>query len=161
MENRALTIKNLNNIFGKLNKKNVDIAKKIEEGIFVFSNEYATINDTPYLLQSIYDTKSDEIISILTNNSDYLLEALNNKTIIPEKLVYMKPEELNPEKYEQIIKKRELEEYKKNNGASSDAFTCTKCKKSKCKIEQKQTRAGDEPPTTFVTCLECNHVFKF
>ncbi len=140
---------------------NKNISDKIEEGIFNFSNEYANLNETPFLLQSIYDTKYEEILLLLSNkDSKTLIDALNGK-FDPEKLAYMKPEELNPEKYEQIIKKRELEEYKKNNGASSDAFTCAKCKKSKCKIEQKQTRAGDEPPTTFVTCLECNHVFKF
>ena len=54
-----------------------------------------------------------------------------------------------------------MEEYKKNNKVGSSAFTCTKCKKSKCSVSQKQTRAGDEPPTTFVSCLECGHTFKF
>ena len=54
-----------------------------------------------------------------------------------------------------------IEEYKKNNKAGSSAFTCVKCKKSRCEVSQKQTRAGDEPPTTFVTCLECGHTFKF
>jgi transcription elongation factor S-II len=153
---------NRNEMKKKLSKYiNKNISDKIEEGIFNFSNEYANLNETPFLLQSIYDTKYEEILLLLSNkDSKTLIDALNGK-FDPEKLAYMKPEELNPEKYEQIIKKRELEEYKKNNGASSDAFTCAKCKKSKCKIEQKQTRAGDEPPTTFVTCLECNHVFKF
>jgi DNA-directed RNA polymerase subunit M/transcription elongation factor TFIIS len=153
---RKAVVEKLNSIFKE------DISKKIENGIYNFCDEYANLNDTSYLLEYIYNTKSEEIIALLNNKESlHLLKSLQNKTIVPEKLAYMKPEELNPEKYEQIIKKRELEEFKKNNGASSDAFTCTKCKKSKCKIEQKQTRAGDEPPTTFVTCLECNHTFKF
>jgi DNA-directed RNA polymerase subunit M/transcription elongation factor TFIIS len=153
---RKLVIDKLNKLF----KEN--ISKKIETSIYNFSDEFANTNNTPFLLESIYDTKSDEILSLLNNKeSKQLLKSLQNNTVDPERLAYMKPEELNPEKYEQIIKKRELEEFKKNNGASSDAFTCSKCKKSKCKIEQKQTRAGDEPPTTFVTCLECNHTFKF
>jgi DNA-directed RNA polymerase subunit M/transcription elongation factor TFIIS len=153
---RKIVIEKLNKLFKE------DISKKIETSIYNFSYEFANTNNTPYLLESIYDTKYDEIFSLLNNKeSTQLLKSLQNKTVDPERLAYMKPEELNPEKYEQIIKKRELEEFKKNNGASSDAFTCSKCKKSKCKIEQKQTRAGDEPPTTFVTCLECNHTFKF
>lgn len=159
MENRETTVKNLNNFFLKSKKKN--IGKEIEESIFNFSNDYANTNETPYLLQSIYDNKVEEILSLLEKNSEYLIKALINNTINPEKLAFLKPEELNPDKYEKIIKKRELVEYKKNNSASSDAFTCAKCKKSKCRVEQKQTRAGDEPPTTFVTCLECNHTFKF
>ena len=53
-----------------------------------------------------------------------------------------------------------MEEYKKNNKVGSNAFTCSKCKKSKCSVTQKQTRAGDEPPTTYITCLECGNVVK-
>jgi transcription elongation factor S-II len=73
----------------------------------------------------------------------------------------MKPEEINPEKYENFIKKREMEEHKKLNTVGSSVFTCSKCKKANCTVSQKQTRAGDEPPTTFVKCNECGHTFKY
>jgi DNA-directed RNA polymerase subunit M/transcription elongation factor TFIIS len=43
----------------------------------------------------------------------------------------------------------------------SSVFTCSKCKKSKWYVSQKQTRVGDEPPTTFIEYLECLYVFKF
>lgn len=138
------------------------IAKDVELSIYNFSKEYAETNDTPYLIESIYDSKSEEIICQLNSKeSQYLRTGLKNKKIDGTKVAFMKPEEINPEKYENIIKKREMEEYKKNNTASSSAFTCVKCKKSRCQVTQKQTRAGDEPPTTFVTCLECGHSFKF
>lgn len=148
-------------IIDKLNILMSDkISKDIEYSINQFSKEYAEINDTPYLIQSIYDTKAEEITNQILN-SDFIVKAIKNKKIDPKKIAYLKPEELNPEKYESIIKKREMEEYKKNNKVGSTAFTCVKCKKSKCEVSQKQTRAGDEPPTTFVTCLECGHSFKF
>ena len=35
------------------------IAKDIENSINLFSIEYATINETPYLLDNIYDTKTE------------------------------------------------------------------------------------------------------
>ena len=73
----------------------------------------------------------------------------------------MKPEELNPDNFEKIIKKKELEQYKKKNRATTNAFKCSKCKQRKCTVEEKQTRSGDEPATTFVTCMECGHQFKF
>ena len=41
------------------------------------------------------------------------------------------PEELNPDNYEKLLKKKEMEEYKKNDIKSSSAFKCSKCKKSK------------------------------
>jgi DNA-directed RNA polymerase subunit M/transcription elongation factor TFIIS len=135
-------------------------AKEIETSIYNFSVEYAETNNSPYLLESIYDNKFEEIICQLKNNN-YILDNIKNNTIDCTKIAFLKPEEINPEKYEKIIKKRELEEYKKNNVIGSDAFTCVKCKQSKCKVTQKQTRAGDEPPTTFVECLNCGHIFKF
>ncbi len=138
------------------------IAKDIETSIYNFSKEYAETNDTPYLIQSIYDTRCEEILcQLLNKDSDYLIKALKEKKIDATKIAFMKPEELNPEKYENIIKKREMEEYKKNNTSGSSVFTCVKCKKARCQVTQKQTRAGDEPPTTFVSCLECGHTFKF
>ena len=143
---------------------NEELAKQIEESIFTFIKDY-TESDTPsFLFQSIYETKSNDIINEITNkDSKYLLNAIKNNQIKGglSNIAFLKPEELNPDKYENIIKKKEMEEYKKNNKVGSSAFTCTKCKKSKCSVSQKQTRAGDEPPTTFVECLECGHVFKF
>jgi transcription elongation factor S-II len=152
-----------NNIIKQLSKIiNDKNAKEVESSIFSFSNEYAETNQTPYLIQSIYDTKSDEIISLLSNkDSEYLRTAIKENKIELKKIAFMKPEDLNPEKYEHIIKKREMEEYKKNNEVGSTIFTCVKCKKARCKVTQKQVRAGDEPPTTFVECLECDHRFKF
>lgn len=152
---------NVINILSKVLKPK--IAEEIEQSIFNFSKDYAETNDIPpFLFQSIYETKSNDIINEITNKqSEYLLNAIKNKTIKPSEIAYLKPEELNPEKYENIIKKQEMEQYKKENKVGSSVFTCSKCKKSKCSVSQKQTRAGDEPPTTFVECLECGHVFKF
>jgi DNA-directed RNA polymerase subunit M/transcription elongation factor TFIIS len=138
------------------------IGVKIEKSIYNFSKEYAETNDTPYLIQSIYDSKSDDIMCLLKNkDSNYLINALKDGKIDPLQIAFLKPEELNPEKYENIIKRREMEEYKKNNVSGSSVFTCAKCGKARCEVTQKQTRAGDEPPTTFVKCLECGHTFKF
>lgn len=153
---RDQTTKDMTKILGD------KISKNLELSIYNFSKEFAEINDTPYLIQQIYDSKVEEIICQLSNKeSTYLVNALKDKKIDPLKVAFMKQEELNPEKFESIIKKRELEEYKKNNKTGTSAFTCAKCQKSRCEVTQKQVRRGDEPPTTFVTCLECGHAFKF
>ena len=154
-----------NNVIKILSKiLDEQLAKKIENSIFNFIKEY-TESDTPsFLIQSIYETKSNDLINEITNkDSDFLLNAIKSGNIKGgiSNVAYLKPEELNPDKYENIIKKKEMEEYKKNNKIGSSVFTCSKCKKSKCSVSQKQTRAGDEPPTTFVECLECGHIFKF
>ena len=44
--------------------------------------------------------------------------------------------------------------------ASTDNFTCRKCKSNKCSYYQLQTRSADEPMTTFVTCINCGNRWK-
>ena len=143
-------------------KININKRTIIENSIFEFSKNYAENNDIPFLLDKIYEDKSTQLISqIFNEDSNFLLDAIINDTIDIEKIAFMIPEHLDPKKYGNIIKKREIEELKKNNKLGTSAFTCNKCKKSNCSVTQKQTRAGDEPPTTFVKCLECGNTFKF
>ncbi|KAL8552378.1 hypothetical protein ACS0TY_001175 [Phlomoides rotata] len=45
--------------------------------------------------------------------------------------------------------------------ASTDQFTCGRCKKKETTYYQMQTRSADEPMTTYVTCVNCNNHWKF
>ena len=152
---RTNYIEKLNKI---INKKN---SKLIEESIYNFSIDYATINDTPSLVEQIYESKTEEIINLLNNKEFYLFKAIKEGVIDVSKIGFMKPTELNPDKYNKIIKKRMKEEDKINNQAASTVYTCKKCKKNKCQVTQRQTRSADEPATTFVTCIECGYQFSF
>jgi len=69
----------------------------------------------------------------------------------------MRPDELNPDKYEKINKKKEIEEHKKSNQATSSVYKCTKCKERKSVITQKQTRSADEPATLYIECKSCGY----
>lgn len=40
-------------------------------------------------------------------------------------------------------------------------MTCGKCKMSRVAYSQAQTRAADEPMTTFCECTNCGHRWKF
>lgn len=145
-----------------LGKKYNNIIEKIEKGIFEFSVNYSEVNNTPFLLENIYKTKFDEILCILTgNNQKYFIQSILNGKIKPYDIAFLKPDELNPDKYEDIKKKKEIEEFKKNNEATTDAYKCSKCGKKKCTVTEKQTRSGDEPATVFVECVECGHKFHF
>jgi DNA-directed RNA polymerase subunit M/transcription elongation factor TFIIS len=158
---RKNTLTKLKSILKKSKVKNYeDNSTKIELGILNFSISYSEENETMFLLQQIYDTKVNEILCLLESNN-YLIDSLKKNNLDPYKLAFMKPEELNPNNFEKIIKKKELEQYKKKNRATTNAFKCSKCKQRKCTVEEKQTRSGDEPATTFVTCMECGHQFKF
>ena len=139
-----------------------EIAIKIEESIYNFSLDYATVNETMYLLDSIYDTKINEIYNLLTNtDTKFFTMGLKEHIIDPTKVGFMRPDELNPEKYDHILKKKMSEEKQKNNQATSNIYQCKKCKNKKCQVTQRQTRAADEPATTFVICMECGYEFSF
>jgi hypothetical protein len=100
MEYRKEIIKELDKIIN-----NEKIIIKIEQSIYNFTNEYIEINNIPiFLFEEIYENKSKDIIKILNINDNIIKLIIDNK-ILPEKLAYMKDEELIPEKYEDIIKK--------------------------------------------------------
>ena len=72
-------------------------------------------------------------------------------------------QELFPNKWESLIKAKSIKDMNKfenNCEASTDTFTCSKCKSKKCSYYQLQTRSSDEPMTTFVTCLDCGKRWK-
>lgn len=150
-----------NKVLTELNKKfENEIAIDIEQSIYIFSQKYADDNGTPFLLENIYDSKSDEILSILNNkNLMFIIQAIKKGNINPKKIAFMKPAELNPNKFKDIIKKKEIEEMRLKDKGSTSTFECKKCKKSKTSVIEKQVRSGDEPATLFITCLECGHVF--
>ena len=147
--------KNIKTLSGVITEK---IAKNIETSIYNFAKEYSEVNETPFLIDSIYLDKFTEIYNLLINKkSIFLIEALKENKIDPNKIALLKPDELNPNKYEKILKKKETEEFKKSNQATSSNYKCPKCKEKKVSITQKQTRAADEPATTFIECKSCGH----
>ena len=135
------------------------LAQSLEQNIYDFSIKYSHDNETPYLLESIYDTKKGEILSYLNIPKSYLLTAIKNKEINVNNIAYLTPDKLNPEQFADIKKKKQIEEAKKNSKIGTSAFKCPKCKKSNGRITERQTRSGDEPPNIYSTCLECDHTF--
>jgi len=133
--------------------------ERVMEGLVEFALKYVETNDCSFLINDIFTNKVDELIKYM-NDSDYLGEMISGGYILPEELGYLKPHELCPEKYKTIIEKKAYEHNQKKN-KGSNIFSCKKCKQSNCEVTQKQTRAADEPATTFVKCLECGFNFKF
>ena len=75
-----------------------------------------------------------------------------------KKYLYQTPQERHPEVWDEVMKKNEFIEDKKNNIYTTDIYECYKCHKRRCTIEIIQTRSADEPATTFVNCVVCgNH----
>ena len=135
------------------------IARLLEESVHSFAVSYTKETGMPFLLDSIYNDKFLEIYNLLVNKkSHYLIHALEEGKLDPNKIAFMRPDELNPDKYEAILKKKEIEDDKKKNQPTSSSYKCPKCKERKVSITQKQTRAADEPATLYIECKSCGHV---
>ena len=96
-------------------------------------------------------------IFINLKNTQILNDVLEKKFKVHE-LAFMTHHEMLPNKWEELInlkKIRDENKYTPKIEASTDNFTCYKCKSKKCSYYQLQTRSADEPMTTFVTCLDC------
>jgi len=143
--------------------KDKTLSSKLEDSIYRWTEDYMETNITPaFMFENFYQDKFSDILKNLDpKNNSYLLEAVKSNKIKPEDIAFLKPEEIYPEKFEAILNKRKLEKAIKDNKATTDAFKCPKCKARKATIDQKQVRAGDEPMTTFVTCVECGNVQRF
>lgn len=153
--NRAMYVVKLNELLFDMN-----LAVKIEEGIFEFALIHIVINNLRRtLFNNVYIDKFNDIILNLDTKS-----RLHNKTakallksdaFKPQFLAFLSPHQLHPEKWSEIIKKKEYIIDKEKNIATTDQYTCKKCGESKCSVSQLQTRGADEPITTFITCCVC------
>lgn len=101
----------------------------------------------------------DKLRSVYLNiHSKHLVELINTKQIKIHELAFMTHQEMVPDKWKKLLddkKIRDENKYTTKIEASTDNFTCWKCKSKKCTYYQLQTRSADEPMTTFVTCLSC------
>ncbi len=151
------------NIYNDIKKKlfdffEEDTLERIMDNLKEFTIKYIETNDCEFLINDIFIEKASEILNAL-NISDYLGNMISQGYISPEEICYMKPHEITPDRYKNIIEKKAYEHNQKKKG--SNIFSCKKCKQSNCEVTQKQTRAADEPATTFVKCLECGFSFRF
>ena len=105
----------------------------------------------------------DHLRSIMTNLKGDVLCQINDGTVKPHVVAFMTHQELCPDRWAKMIDvkiKRDSKKYEVDMSASTDLFTCRKCKQSKCTYYQLQTRSSDEGITTFVQCLSCNSRWK-
>jgi transcription elongation factor S-II len=106
----------------------------------------------------------DKLRTIYMNlKNPELLQNIRNGEITPQSIAFMTHQELNPQRWKILIEqkiKRDASKFTTNIQASTDMFTCKKCKSKKCTYYELQTRSADEPATIFVTCLDCGKHWK-
>lgn len=85
--------------------------------------------------------------------------------VSPDKFVNMSDDDLKSEDQRKKDVELEKENMKKAQvpmaeKSISDSLECGRCKQKKVSYTQAQTRAADEPMTTFCECMACGHRWK-
>jgi len=145
---------------------NESMSTNLEKGVYNYCIKEANSKkiikkwDNPYFKQLYID----HLRSIFSNlKNDDLLQQIKNHDILPQNVAFMTHQEMNPAHWKKLIDqkiKRDANKFSNKIRASTDMFTCRKCKGSKCTYYELQTRSADEPATIFVTCLDCGKNWK-
>lgn len=103
----------------------------------------------------------DRLRSIYVNlqKSPPLLEQLSTGDVLPQNVAFMTHQEYNPERWKDLIEmkmKRDASKYTERVQASTNMYTCKRCRSKRCTYYEMQTRSADESATIFVTCLDCS-----
>ena len=158
---RRNIVSNINNILD-----DYKISKNLEKSIYNSSLQDATNKkiikkwENAYFVE-IYVAKLKSILINLKNKE--LVDNIKNKIFKANEIGFMTHIELRPELWKELLeykKKRDEIKFTGNITATTDNFTCRKCKSHKCSYYQLQTRSADEPMTTYVDCLNCGNRWK-
>jgi transcription elongation factor S-II len=159
-----------NNVREKLEQQfsieDKDMVANLEKGVFNFAIKEANSRKIIKKWENsrFVQLYTDRLRTICTNlKNDELLVSLKTCEITPQQLAFMTHQEMNPEHWRKWIEQKALRDANKftnNIQASTDMFTCKKCKGKRCTYYELQTRSADEPATIFVTCLDCGKNWK-
>jgi DNA-directed RNA polymerase subunit M/transcription elongation factor TFIIS len=117
--------------------------------------------DNPFFVQLYLDRLRSIYLNI--KQSPEFKQKLLSKEIKAHEMGCLTHQDMAPAKWQRLIEEKKVRDenkYTPKLEASTDNFTCRKCKSKKCSYYQLQTRSADEPMTTFVTCLDCGSRWK-
>lgn len=154
---------NVRNIFEKFGLTKIQV-KDLEIGIYNYSIDYASLHRIPLtwncdIFMDLYLNKARSLYSNIKDNLA-IIDRINENEFTPHELAYMYKDQLNPEKWVEIINEemsRHKTAYQTSKVAMTELVKCGKCKKNKVSYFEMQTRSADEPMTHFYTCLLCGH----
>jgi transcription elongation factor S-II len=141
-------------------------ALNLEKGIFNYAIKEATQRKIVKKWENTHFVQLyiDRLRSVYLNlKHPDLLASVQSGEITPQTLAFMTHQEFKPEHWNELIQrkiKRDASKYVDNTQASTDMFTCKKCRSKRSTYYELQTRSADEPATIFVTCLDCGKHWK-
>ena len=142
------------------------LSTNLEKGIYNYAIKEANNRkiikkwDNPYFVQLYMDRLRSIYINL---KNDELLTQVKTGEITPQSLAFMSHQEMDGNHWKDMIDakvKRDANKFNNNICASTDMFTCSRCKSKKTTYYEMQTRSADEPATIFITCLDCGKLMK-
>lgn len=152
----------------------LNIPENLERGIFNYSiykiyKKKQPVSWENFMFYHTYLTRMIHVFTILdpvsyvNQGSRQNMDLIETEAVLPHEIVFKKNKELYPERWTDLIQKRDSKIsslFYENRMNFTDQFKCMKCKERKCTYYQLQTRSADEPMTTFVTCMNCDNKWK-
>lgn len=141
-------------------------SENIEKGVYNIAIRIADSKNVVKKWENIYFVQIyiDRLRSVYLNLKDPIInEKLESGIFKPHEFGTMTHQEMSPEKWGKLIcekKEKDENKYAPKLDGNTDMFVCRKCKSNKCSYYQLQTRSGDEPMTTYVTCVSCANRWK-
>ena len=144
----------------------------IEIGIYNWAINFCDKNKIPKSWKNpkfvmAYSNKARSVVVNLDPESyvknKRLMERIKEGEFFPHEISFMKPENVFPEVWKDIMDKKIKKEehiYEEKPEAMTNLFKCGKCKKRECTFQELQLRSCDEPMTLFITCINCGHRFR-
>lgn len=149
------------------------VAKNLEIGCYNSTIHFADINgfvkkwDNSSFLNCYRQTCISVFTNIDTNGyvkNEKLLEKITNGEIKAFRVGSLKPHEMFPEVWQDIMehkeKKDKIAHEIRTEHTVKGVYRCGKCKSDRVTYYQLQTRSADEPMTTFLTCASCHKRWK-
>lgn len=156
-----------NNIRRKINTilHNEILSANLEIGVYNYSIKEANHQRTikKWDVKQFVEIYNSRLKSVLTNLTDKWVQSIQSGETHPKQFAFMTHQEYNYDKWKEMIlikSKRDKNKFEVNIAASTDTFTCRKCKKNETTYYLQQTRSSDEPMTTFIQCINCNNRWK-
>lgn len=150
--------------------KNDEVAKQMEKGVFnecvKFMIKKSIVPTWNNNFKYNYKHVWNKIRTNMTiQNGLQIYNKIVNKILKPSRIASTHFIELNPLLWKSYLDKIQAELEKKKNEKKENVyctdFKCSKCQQRKTEYYQLQTRSADEPMTTYVTCVNCGHRWKF
>lgn len=152
---------NIRNKLASFFPEETKYASNLEKGIHNWALKEATNRrvvkkwDNHFFVQIYLDHLRSVYINL---KNEHLIQQVVSGEIKSHMIAFMTHQEMCPEKWAELIRLKSIRDKSKfvtQIEASTDTFTCRKCKSKKCTYYAQQVRSSDEPMTLFIQCLDC------